>query len=97
MNVVDHSLEFQRRRALWLRYVTLSAFCATAGGVLAIWLEGKSIRWIYNFLLWPGFLGIFLAARIANYRCPKCNTIPRGEEMIALNPVECPRCRARLG
>jgi hypothetical protein len=93
---LDQSLEFQRRRTRWLHYFTLSAVAAIAGIALAIWLEGKSYRWIHAILLWPGFSGMFLAARIANYKCPRCNTIPSGEEMIAFDPVECPRCRAKL-
>jgi hypothetical protein len=48
------------------------------------------VVWIAAIL---GFLGTTLAADFTEYKCPRCERVPTGEEGDTLfNPEECPTC-----
>jgi len=94
-NALDQSAEFQRRRAAWSR-LALGSGGVFVVGVLFITMLPGVVGWLAHVLIWVGLAGMLTSPLIANYRCPRCDRIPRGEEIVAFDPAVCRHCRARL-
>jgi hypothetical protein len=92
---LDQSAEFQRRRAAWVQFALIGG-CVFAVGVLFVTLLPGVLSGLAQVLIWVGLTGMIASPLIANYRCPRCNRMPRGEEIVAFDPTVCRHCRARL-
>jgi hypothetical protein len=94
-NALDQSAEFQRRRAAW-GALALGSAAIFLVGVLFITVLPGVVSWLAQALIWLGLAGMLASPLIANYRCPRCDRVPRGEEVVAFDPAVCRHCRARL-
>jgi hypothetical protein len=92
---IDQSAEFQRRRGSWFQVALISGLAFAAGAVL-VTLFPEILRWVAQVLICAGLAGLCASPLIANYRCPRCDKIPRGDEIVAFDPAVCRHCRARL-
>jgi hypothetical protein len=101
----DSVSEFQlRRRETWriIRpwvFVTPTAFVA-----FAVVFEfpnlfdelGRLILIYGSFLVTGVSIGRIALTVSKLYRCPACDSVPRGRDGVLLDPDECPKCGARL-
>jgi len=96
--------EFQRRRSevwhrvrLWALGVVPLFVAVPLMGALEI--QSRPLFWAVTLSL--GALAFFAAFRIVqtinrSYKCPSCEKLVTEKDGIALNPVSCPHCGARL-
>jgi hypothetical protein len=84
--------EFQRRRRNYLKWQVPSLllfFGAVFGGIMFPPVP----KWLCGTVAIFAFVIGISSTKIANYRCPRCDTVPLSDG-IAPNPSKCAQCGA---
>ena len=92
---LEYMAEFKGRRRRWLRIMVPSATLLFGGVGVGIAFPALP-KWVSLTAFGIGFLGSVICNRVANYRCPRCDTVPYGGEGTLVNPEVCAQCKLRF-